>query len=90
MNLDFQAPKPRSSDQLTMGILTTAQGSYEEPDHLMALTPKINTKGLSGQQLGCVVQSVVHLTQEPEVSGSVPGPEVIKLFSCSAQFSMNF
>ena len=37
-----------------------------------------------------VAQSVERLTQEPEVPGSIPGPEVIKLFPCSTQLSMKF
>ena len=39
---------------------------------------------------GCVAQLIVHLTQEPEVPDLIPGPEVIKLFSCSTQLSMKF
>ena len=35
-----------------------------------------------------MAQSAARLTQEPEVSGSITGPEIIKLFSCSTQLSM--
>ena len=35
-------------------------------------------------------QPIVHHSEESEVPGSTPGPEVIKLFSCSTQLSMKF
>ena len=41
-------------------------------------------------QPGRVAQSVGHLTRKSGVLGSIPGPEVIKLFSCSTQLSMKF
>ena len=31
---------------------------------------------------GCVAQSAVCLTQEPEVLGSIPGPAIYFCFSC--------